>query len=125
MFMAEIKHKNHTFKVANFIKEKYPELIEMVLQTQSMDNEEKQYWFDILPSMNNEQIDRLYEILDTERKKLEELEKKYEREIKALNEKSLIDWQNTKSQETQKMIKKQEAEDKDDEEAVSKLLDEL
>lgn len=123
--MAEIKHKNHTFKVTNFIQEKYPELVELVINTQSMDNEEKQYWFDILPSMNNEQIDRLFEILETERKKLEELEKKYEREIKELNEKSLIDWQNQKTQETQKMIKKQEKEDEESEEDVSKLLNDL
>ncbi|MDX9795938.1 MAG: hypothetical protein RBT24_03840 [Arcobacteraceae bacterium] len=50
-----------------------------------MDDDERQYWFDILPSMTDSQIDRLFNILETERKKLEKLEIKYQEQIKALN----------------------------------------
>jgi Spy/CpxP family protein refolding chaperone len=93
-----------------------------------MDNNEKQYWFDILLSMTDEQVDRLFDILETERKKLEELEIKYQEEIKSLNEKHLIEWQEFQTKESKEKIKKAEEEDKkssasaDD---VLKMLDDL
>ena len=60
---------------------KYPELIELINSTNSMDKEEKQYWIDILPTMTDEQVNRLFDILETERKKLEELDLKYEKDM--------------------------------------------
>ncbi len=93
-----------------------------------MDNNEKQYWFDILPSMTDEQIDRLFEILETERKKLEELEIKYQEEIKSLNEKHLIEWQELQSKENKEKIQKAEEDDKKQwasAEDVLKMLDDL
>jgi len=65
----------------------YNELVKLILETESMDDDEKQYWFDIMPSMTDDQIDRLFNILDTEKKKLDALEDKYQNEIKKLNEK--------------------------------------
>jgi vacuolar-type H+-ATPase subunit I/STV1 len=91
-----------------------------------MDDDERQYWFDIMPSMTDEQIDRLYNILDTERKKLEKLEKKYQNEIKTLNEKHLIEWQEFQMSDSKKKIKKAESEDKDgDAEDVLSMLNDL
>jgi hypothetical protein len=89
----EIKQNGTTFYVTQSIVSKNKELIKMILLTESMDDDERQYWFDIMPSMTKKQIDRLYNILDTERKKLKALEIKYQKEIKALNEKHLIEWQ--------------------------------
>ena len=83
---------------------KFPELIKLILNTESMDDDERQYWFDIIPSMTNEQIDRLFNILDTERKKLEALETKYQKEIKSLNEKHLIEWQEIQMKENKEKI---------------------
>lgn len=92
---AIIKLKQHEreFNVQYQVLEKYDELTKMILETESMDDNERQYWFDILPIMTDNQIDRLYKILDGERKKLQELEKKYYKEIKALNEKHLKEYQ--------------------------------
>ncbi len=64
----------------------------LIHATESMDKNEKQYWFDIFPSMTENQIGRLLEILGTERRKLMQLELKYQAEIRALNEKHLIEW---------------------------------
>jgi len=77
-----------------------------------MDDDERQYWFDIMPSMTDEQIDRLYNILETEKKKLEDLEVKYQTEIKQLNEKHLIEWQEFQMKDSKKKIKEEEAKDK-------------
>jgi len=124
--MAEIKHKNKTFYINDEIQAEYPELIKLVLATESMDDEERQYWFDIMPSMNDSQIDRLFNILETERRKLEELELKYQEEIKALNEKHLIEWQEFQSRDAKKRIAEAEKEDwVEDPDEVLKMLNSL
>lgn len=97
----------------------YDELIKMVLATESMDDDERQYWFDIMPSMTDKQIERLYNILDTERKKLEALELKYQEEIKELNEKHLIEWSEFKVKE--EIAKENNASDTDYEKVLEKL----
>jgi len=124
--MAEIKHNNTTFFIADALQEKYPELIQLVLITESMDDEERQYWFDIMPSMNDTQIDRLFNILETERRKLEELEIKYQQEIKALNEKHLIDMQDSRNKEAKQKIAQAESEDvTEDPEEILRMLNSL
>jgi hypothetical protein len=91
-----------------------------------MDDDERQYWFDIMPSMTDEQVDRLYNILDTEKKKLEKLEEKYQDEIKNLNEKHLIEWQEFQMKDSKKKIKAAEAQDaKEDADDVLEMLNDL
>lgn len=80
------------FYIDDKIYQSQSELIKLILNTDSMDDKERQYWFDIMPSMNEQQTQRLFNILETERKKLEELEIKYQDEIKFLNEKHLQEW---------------------------------
>lgn len=124
--MAELKQNGKTFNVSDEILAQYKELVDLVLATESMDDDERQYWFDIMPSMTDEQIDRLYSILDTERKKLEKLEKKYQNEIKNLNEKHLIEWQEFQMNDSKKKIKEEEAKDwKENAEDVLNMLNDL
>lgn len=124
--MAELKKDNKTFKVSDEVLAKYDELVKMILATESMDDDERQYWFDIMPSMTDVQVDRLYNILDTERKKLQELEVKYQEEIKDLNEKHLIEWQEFQMKDSKKKIAKAEAKQKtDDADDVLSMLDDL
>lgn len=84
-----IRIGNINFVVSSDIQKKHPELVKLVLGSESINNEEKQYWFDILPSMTDEQVDRLYNILETERRQLLELNLKYQEEITSLNAKHL------------------------------------
>ena len=109
--MAQIVRDDFTFTILDEIQIQYGELVELVLGSESIDNNEKQYWFDILPSMTHEQIDRLFNILMTERHQLEELSLKYQEEIKTLNEKHLIEWQSLQSQKAKQQIQKAEAQD--------------
>ncbi len=113
------------FNISEEIQAKYPQLLTLILATESMDDDERQYWFDIMPSMTDDQIDRLYSILETEKKKLEELEVKYQKEIKDLNEKHLIEWQEFQAKDSKKKIKAQEAQDssQDPEDILSALND--
>ena len=115
--MAPAKdNQKKDFVITDELKVKYPELIELILATESMDDDERQYWFDIMPSMTDAQIDRLYDILDTERKKLQELEVKYQKEIKSLNEKHLIEWQELQVKEGKKKVAAAKAADKNEKE---------
>ena len=124
--MAELKQNWKTFTISDEILAKYDELIKMILATESMDDDERQYWFDIMPSMTDVQVDRLYNILDTERKKLQELEVKYQDEIKELNEKHLIEWQEFQMKDSKKKIASAEAKDKtSDADDVLSMLDDL
>jgi tetratricopeptide (TPR) repeat protein len=67
----------------------------LIKETESMDNEEKQYLFDILPGMNEKQISKLVRILMVESQKLYNLELKYQKEIKQLHEKHLKERRNS------------------------------
>ena len=109
------------FAILDEVQTKFPELVKLVLATESMDDNEKQYWFDILPSMTDEQVDRLFNILETERAKLEELERKYQEEIKSLNEKHLIEWQEFQLRSTKDKIRANEAAEKGTDDAVTLL----
>ena len=120
--MATIQKGNITFTLLDEIQTKHGKLIELILATESMDDSERQYWFDILPSMNADQIQRLYDILETERKKLDELEKKYQKEIEWLNQKHMVEWQSYEMKKQKETIAQKEAADtgnkKDDAQAV-------
>lgn len=124
--MADVKHNDKNFTISDDIYAQYADLIALILETESMDDDERQYWFDIMPSMTDEQVDRLFNILDTEKNKLEQLEVKYQDEIKSLNEKHLIEWQDFQLKDAKKKIKSEEAKEKaDDADDVLKMLDEL
>ncbi len=55
----------------------YPQLVQDIKASESMDNKERNYWLQVLPVMNEEQINELKDILSTEKEKLAEIEKKY------------------------------------------------
>lgn len=124
--MAEVTHNGKQFVISDETQAQYKELVTLILDTDSMDDNERQYWFDIMPSMTDEQIDRLFNILDTEKNKLEELETKYQQEIKQLNEKHLIEWQDFQMKDNKKKIKEEEAKDSDaDADDVLKMLNDM
>jgi len=126
--MAQIQKDETTFQITDELQAKYPELIKLIIATESMDDDERQYWFDIMPSMTDAQIDRLYDILETERKKLSELEVKYQKEIKTLNEKHLIEWQEMQVKEGKKKVAAAKAEEgwkQEDPDEILAMLNDL
>lgn len=75
---ATIEYEGDIFSVEDAIQVQYPELIDLLLQTESIDSNDKQDWLDLLPSMTDDQIDRLFNILMTERIELQQLELQYQ-----------------------------------------------
>jgi len=65
------------FDIPQVVREKYADLLELIIATKSMDDKERQYWFHILPVMNEQQVEKLRGILENEKKKLAEIDSKY------------------------------------------------
>lgn len=120
--------KPEKFAIPKMVKEKYPELIELIKTTESMDDQERQYWFQILPIMTPEQVEKFRNILVTEKNQLADLDKEYEDELNRLNEKHLLEWKEFESKEKSRAIKEAEAksseqEQKEEEDLLAKLGD--
>ena len=64
--------------ISEEVKEQFPELIELIKGSQSMNHEERQYWVDVLPIMTEDQISNLRGILENEQKQMEEADREYE-----------------------------------------------
>ncbi|PIR49764.1 hypothetical protein COU79_03050 [Candidatus Peregrinibacteria bacterium CG10_big_fil_rev_8_21_14_0_10_54_7] len=72
------------------IRQKFPELIELILQSESMNDEERQYWINILPIMTPDQIENLRGILQNEKEQLAAIDKKYSKQIEQMGQEELI-----------------------------------
>ena len=54
-------------------QKRFPDLVEMILASESLNNEERSYWMQVLPKMNEAQVAELRDILGTEKRKLAEI----------------------------------------------------
>ena len=72
------------------IRAKFPDLIDLIVSSESMNDEERQYWINILPIMTPEQIENLREILQNEKKQLAEIDKKYASTLNPAQQRELI-----------------------------------
>lgn len=59
------------------IQEKFGPLLELIKASESMNDEERQYWINILPVMTPEQLKNLEDILVNEKKQLAAIDEKY------------------------------------------------
>lgn len=76
------------FDISDMIFENYGELVQLILESKSLaENNEKQTWFDILPIMKSEQIDKLKDILVREKQQLAEIDAKYKQKQEEINQK--------------------------------------
>ncbi len=117
------------FTVPKLVREKFPDLIDLIKSTESMNEEERDYWFQILPIMTEEQIAKFRDILVSEKEQLDRLDKEYEEELSRLNEKHMIEWKEFETKEKRAEIagkeKKAEVEEKATEEELLKKLQEM
>lgn len=114
--------KPEKFAIPKLVKDKYPDLIDLIKNTESMDDQERQYWFQILPVMTDEQIEKFKNILITEKQQLSELDKEYEDELNKLNDKHLLEWKEFESKEKSRAIQEAEAKSNEEEKAEEEAL---
>ena len=112
-------------------KEKYPELIKLILGSESMNDEERQYWINILPVMTPEQQENLNQILTNEKDQLAAIDEKYKKEMGQLEKEEgrAIEDIEKERREKQKSRRGQEkgaeAEEKEKEKEILKAISEL
>jgi len=65
------------FSIPESLIENDAPLVELILKSESMDDGERQYWFNLSEVMSAEQTEKLRGILSREQTKLAEIEEKY------------------------------------------------
>ena len=71
-------------------QQKFGQLIALIKGSESMNDEERQYWINILPIMTPEQVKNLQEILENERNQLQAIDAKYAKEMGKLESKEAL-----------------------------------
>lgn len=110
------------FAVPEIVKQKFPDLIQLIKETESMTDEERDYWFQILPIMTEDQISKFRDILLNEKTQLQKLDQEYESELTKLNEKHMVEWKDFESKEKRKALVEAEAAAKQQEQATEEEL---
>ncbi len=129
--MADDKKKKKgsqkdSFDIPKYVQKKYPDLIDMVLETKSMDDKERQYWFHILPIMSDKQVDKLRAILTREKAKLAQLDEKYSKKLKDAGQEKVNFWEEQKLKDRFEEIQtKEKTAEEQEQEAEAKLLKDL
>lgn len=118
------------FKIPEKLRENDPELVMMVLETESMDDDERQYWFNLADVMRPEQIEKLRGILTREREKMAEIEKKYGPKKPELTpeeqaEKTVSMQQKRAKQQAELRAREEAHEESEDEDSILAELDNL
>ncbi|MCF7906230.1 hypothetical protein K9L63_03540 [Candidatus Gracilibacteria bacterium] len=118
------------FKIPQALLDNDTELVELVMLSGSMNDGEKQYWFNLTEVMNPEQIQKLRDILLREKRRISEIDLKYKKKnenpeeamerAQSLGEKRTEEQQRLLSEE-----KKYEEEEKAEEEAVLEELQKM
>ena len=75
------------YNIPQIMIDEDPCLVYLILTAKSLNQEEKQSWFEIYSMMNDEQKDKLYDILYREKGKLAGIERKYEKKQKEIQRK--------------------------------------
>ena len=114
------------YSVPQTIREKYPDLVALLLKTESMNAEEREYWFQVLPVMSDEQIVKLHDILTNERSQLKKIDNEYAQQIAKLGASHRREWNAFEASEKKKarmeLEKKHEEDEKRDEELLLQRL---
>lgn len=114
------------FEISETVRKQYPDLIPLILQTESMSDDERQYWFQILPIMTDDQVTKLREILSNEKNQLAALDKDYDQELKAINARHIAEWKAFEAKEKREKLKEAEVKaEKVERETEEDLLNKL
>lgn len=79
-----------TFIIPEDIQKKHSALITLIVRSESMNGEEKQYWINILPVMTPDQIQKLTKILHDERMQLDAIDAKYAKKIEIIGQEEFV-----------------------------------
>jgi hypothetical protein len=110
------------YNIPALVTENYPKIIPLIIQTESMDDEEREYWFQMIPIMNLDQIKKLEGILNNEREQLAKLDSEYEAELKKIDEKHMLEWKEFEMKQKKEEIAQKENITEEEEQATEEEL---
>jgi hypothetical protein len=87
---ATLAPAGSSLSIPDEVKQQFPELIDLITKSESMNDEERQYWVNILPIMTPDQIQNLKDILTNERSQLAAIDQKYEKEISQVGQEQFL-----------------------------------
>ncbi len=103
------------------VQEKFAVQLEMIKASESMNNEERQYWINILPIMSAEQLKNLEDILTNEHQQLAAIDAKYSKESAVVGSQAIIDTMEQKLRS--KKTKREQVEQEETKEEETKEAD--
>ena len=125
-YMKEAEDK---YIVPELIRNKFPDLVKLIYETESMNSEEREYWLQIMPIMTEDQIVKFRDILVNEKEQLSKLDQEYEQEMSRINNKRVVEISEAdvkkKQQELHADEQSSESEEQSKEEDLLKQLDNL
>ena len=110
------------YQFPKIVYEKFPELPELVLETESMKEEERHYWFQMLSVMKEDQIVKFRDILLNEKRQLAHLDEEYKKEVEQLNDKNKNEWNAFEAQKKWQVIRHSEKKSEEVEKAAEEDL---
>ena len=108
------------------VQKKFSDLVELIKGSQSMNQEERQYWVDVLLIMTPEQVQNLRSILDNEKKQIDEANRALQKGIQEDESKVKLRFDEIRYKEKKRILqeeeKKSETEETKTEEELLKTL---
>lgn len=121
-----IKDAEAKYIIPALVREKFPDLIKLIYETESMNEEEREYWLQIMPIMSEDQIVKFRDILVNEKQQLSKLDTEYQDEMKRINNKTPAEIDEVKMKEKLQEIRSAEKTSKEGEKSEEdKLLEQL
>ena len=118
--------KTTTLTIPDETREKFPELTEMIIGSESMNDEERQYWVDVLPIMTEEQLGNLGDILKNEKEQMEEVNKTVEEKTEEGTDKNTLEFNESKYKEKKRTRVEEETRfEQEEREREARLLEEI
>ncbi|MFH1283998.1 MAG: hypothetical protein ABIH78_00185 [Candidatus Peregrinibacteria bacterium] len=118
-YMKEAEAK---YIVPRLVREKFPDLVKLIYETESMNAEEREYWLQIMPIMTEEQIVKFRNILVNEKEQLSRLDSEYESEVSKMGAKAVKEIDESRLKEKIQEIRKEETESNKTEESEEEAL---
>ncbi|MBU1151912.1 hypothetical protein KJ632_03755 [Patescibacteria group bacterium] len=121
-----IKEAEAHYIVPRLVRDEFPDLVKLIFETESMNEEEREYWLQIMPIMAKEQILKFREILINEKDELTKLDQEYEQEMTKINAKKNVELNEEELKAKLEYLKNSETEHEQAEnEEEANLLDQL
>ena len=111
------------YNISDFVLKKYPDLVELLKASQSIEHDEKLYWFKALETMDEDQVGSLRQILEEEVKQLQEVDNNYNQQAQEKIDTAASEISEEEKREQEKIRKDKEMQSREqDQEKQDELL---